>query len=304
LAQAVVLARTNFVFRRSLYSRPARCEGLVPLGMAAMTSSLAECHGRPDQTVTGARESKAVALLLENDDTSSEVSTELGNEALLPPEHRHYGQDSLEGRAQRDCLIIFDWDDTLLPTTWLGEQGLLEEEAVISPEIDTRLLALADRVAVTLEAAKRRGSVAIVTNAGHGWVKFSCRAFLPSLEAHLSGVRVVSARGCYEKNGLFAPTMWKCLAFAELVGEFFSDPGDADEPLPRTSIVALGDSEHELEALKWVATGEECHAKSLKFVQSPCLEDLMEEHELVASLVDCVIDHDGNLDYEIGPEDS
>jgi phosphoglycolate phosphatase-like HAD superfamily hydrolase len=249
-------------------------------------------------------ESKAVVLILENDDTSSDASTELGNEALRSPEHRPDGPDRLEELARRDCLIIFDWDDTLLTTTWLGEQGLLEEEeAVISPEIDAQLQALADRVVVTLEAAKRRGSVAIVTNAEHGWVEVSCRAFLPSLEAHLAGVKVVSARGCHEENGLFAPTRWKCLAFGELVGEFYSVPGDTDEPLRRRSVVSLGDSEHEMEALKWAATGVECHAKSLKFVQRPCLEDLVEEHELVAGLVDCVIDHAGNLDYEIGPED-
>jgi len=273
-----------------LYSRPARRDGPAPLGMAAMPSPLAECHGRPDEAATGAGESKAAALVPENDGTCSEASTELGGDAL------HQGQ--------RGCLVVFDWDDTLLPTTWLGEQGLLEEEAVISPEVDAQLTALAARVAATLEAAKRRGPVAIVTNAQHGWVEESCRAYLPSLEAHLAGVRVVSARGCHEESGLFAPTRWKCLAFGELVGEFYSAPGGAGEPLPRRSIVSLGDSEHEMQALKWVATGVECHAKCLKFLQRPCLEDLMDEHELVASLVDCVIDHDGNLDYEIGAEDN
>jgi hypothetical protein len=253
----------------------------------------------------GARESKAVAPNLENDDASSEVSTELGNDALRPPEHRPDGQYLPEEQAQRDCLIIFDWDDTLFPTTWLGEQGLLGvEEAVIIPEVDARLQALADLVAVTLEAAKRRGSVAIVTNAEQGWVDVSCSAFMPSLEAHLAGVRVVSARGCHEEHGVFAPTRWKCSAFKELVGEFYSAPGGTDKPPRRRSIISLGDSEHEMHALKWVTTNVDCHAKSLKFVQRPCLQDLVDQHELVASLVDSVVDHEANLDYEIGPEDS
>jgi len=292
-----------------LYSRPARRGGLRPpvQGMAAAPSPLAEHRGRPDQAALDAGEGKAAVPAVENDGTSSEVSTELGNDAPRPPEYPPDGSGCPEEWAQRDCLIIFDWDDTLLPTSWLGEQGLLgeeEEEAVISPEVDAQLQALADLVAVTLEAAKRRGSVAIVTNAGHGWVEISCRAFLPSLEAHLAGVRVVSARGCHETHGVFAPARWKYLAFKELVGEFCSASGDTEELPRRRSIVSLGDSEHEMEALKWVTAGIECHAKCLKFVQKPCLEDLMEEHELVACLVDSVLDHDGDLDHEIGPEDS
>ena len=90
-----------------------------------MLSPLAECRGRPDRTAMVVGESKAVVLIVENDDTSSDASTELGNEALRSPEHRPDGPDRLEELARRDCLIIFDWDDTLLPTTWLGERGIL-----------------------------------------------------------------------------------------------------------------------------------------------------------------------------------
>jgi hypothetical protein len=205
--------------------------------------------------------------------------------------------------APCENLIIFDWDDTLFPTTWMREHGLLEKEAGITPQQDEQLQALADVVAVTLEAAKRRGCVAIVTNAEQGWVEMSCEAIMPSLQSHLEGVRIVSARSRHEKHGLYAPTTWKCLAFEELVGEFYSAFDQSDVTL-RRNIASLGDSEHEMEALKWVATGSECHAKCFKFMQQPCLEQLIEQHELIAGFIDDVVDHDGNLDYEIGAEDS
>lgn len=240
------------------------------------------------------------------DDGASSASTEpgeLGNEALTAPERQPDKQDRLARLAPCENLIIFDWDDTLFPTTWLREQGLLETEARVTPEQGEQLQALADSVALTLEAAKRRGGVAIVTNAEQGWVEMSCEAIMPSLQAHLEGVRIVSARSRYEKHGIFAPTTWKCLAFEELVGEFYSAFDQSGVTL-RRNIASLGDAEHEMEALKWVATGTECHAKCLKFVQQPCLEQLLEQHELIAGFIDDVVDHDGNLDYEIGSEDS
>jgi len=235
-----------------------------------------------------------------DDGASSEVSTEPGSDAP-PCEGR--GQDRLAWLPPCENLIVFDWDDTLFPTSWLRAQGLLDEDAVITPEQDERLEALADAVAVTLERAKRRGGVAIVTNAEQGWVEASCEAILPSLRAHLAGVRVVSARSRHEKPGVFAPTTWKCLAFEELVNEFYGALGEQDVAL-RRNIVSVGDAEHEMEALRWVAAGAECRAKGLKFVEQPCLERLLEQHELVAGIVDDVVDHDGNLDYEIGVEDS
>jgi hypothetical protein len=269
-----------------------------------MHSPSAERCGRPGEVLRGGEVGgKASRLAFEDDGVSSEVSTALGSEAPVSPERQPDSQDRLAWLPPCENLIVFDWDDTLFPTTWLRVRRLLDEDAVITPEQDARLQALADAVAATLEAAKRRGGVAIVTNAEQGWVETSCEAIMPSLQAHLEGVRVVSARSRHEKHGLFAPTTWKCLAFEELVHEFYGAFDEPDVAL-RRNIVSLGDSEHEMEALKWIAAGTECHAKCLKFVEQPCLERLLEQHELVAGIVDDVVDHDGNLDYEIGVEDN
>jgi hypothetical protein len=237
------------------------------------------------------------------DDTSSEVSTEPGNDAAGSPQRLPDGADDLSWPAPCRNLIIFDWDDTLFPTTWLYQQGLLDEDAEVSEEQGEQLRALASLVATTLVVAKRRSGVSIVTNAEHGWVELSCRKFMPTLHAHLQDVHIVSARTRHEKHGLFAPTTWKCLAFEEVVGDFFCAPDGAGVAL-RRNIISIGDSEHEMEALKWVANGTECYAKSMKFVQKPSVEQLIDQHELVAGSVDDVLDHGGNLDCEVGLEDS
>jgi len=241
-----------------------------------------------------------VSPLVQDDDVdSSEISTDLGSDAHRSLERQADDQSQLAPPEACENLVIFDWDDTLFPTTWLKEQGLLEEDCVITPEQDARLEALADLVAVTLETAKRRGGVAIVTNGEQGWVEMSCEAIMPSLQPHLAGVTIVSARSRHEKPGLFEPTKWKCLAFEEVVREFYG-AFDQSGVFLRRNIASIGDSEYEMQALKWIATRTECSAKCLKLVQQPCLEQLMEQHEQLAGMVDDVIDHHGNLDYEIG----
>jgi len=82
------------------------------------------------------------------------------------------------------------------------------------------------------------------------------------------------------------------------VGEFYSACDQSDVAL-RRNIASIGDSEYEMQALKWIATTTECHAKCLKLLQQPCLEQLVEQHEQLAGIVDDVVDHRGNLDYEI-----
>jgi hypothetical protein len=260
-------------------------------------------RGQQGEIAPEGAESGKASHALEDDGAGSEVSTELGSDALGSTGQRSGNEGRLAWLQPCENLIIFDWDDTLFPTTWLREQGLLEEEAVITPEQDARLEALADLAALTLETAKRRGGVAIVTNAEQGWVEMSCEAIMPSLQPHLAGVRIVSARSRHEKHGLFAPTTWKCLAFEELVAEFYGVFDQSDVAL-RRNIVSIGDSEYEMEALKWVATGTDCHAKCLKLMHQPCLEQLIEQQEQLAGFVDDVVDHDGNFDYEIGVEDS
>lgn len=244
-------------------------------------------------------------LAAEDDGVGSEVSTELGVDDGSVSRQVSGEEDSGAAAPTRyENLIIFDWDDTLLPTTWLREHGLLEEGARITQEQDAQLKALADLASAAVRAAKSLGGVAIVTNAEAGWVEMSCGAFMPSLDAELSDVRIVSARADHERHGLLAPTAWKCLAFAELVDEFHgSPPSCAGGAAQRRNVVSLGDSEHEREALSWVCTGGSSWAKSLKFMERPSLAQLADQLELSAGCLEEVVSLEGSAEYEVGVED-
>mmetsp|Transcript_29651 Transcript_29651/g.84714 ORF Transcript_29651/g.84714 Transcript_29651/m.84714 type:complete len:302 (-) Transcript_29651:59-964(-) len=230
---------------------------------------------------------------------SQEPEPESPQESPREPESEPEGAGA---RPRQKTVTIFDWDDTLFPTTWLREQGLLGEQAAVTPAHDARLEALARLVAATLEAAKTRGGVAIVTNAEQGWVEMSCEEAMPSLQPHLAGVRVISASSRHKRRCPSAPTAWKCLAFAELVAEFYGSSGQSDAT-PRRNIISVGDSEHEMKALKRVATTTACLAKCLKFCPRPSLEQLAGQHRELARFADDVVDHEGDLDCEVGGAD-
>lgn len=220
------------------------------------------------------------------DDAASDLSTALGSEESYA--------EQVEGLT---TLLVFDWDDTLLPTTWLEQQGLLaDNSAVASAEQKLQLQQLALLAGQTLIQALRYGSVIIITNAEQNWVELSCQKFLPSLFPLLSGLNIVSARSAYEQHGIFAPTMWKCHAFSKHIGAFVDEVTDDKT----RNIISIGDSLHEQEALVWATQGmPNCYAKMVKFEGRPQIERLTEEHEMLIECLQDVVGHDGDLDLEV-----
>jgi len=69
------------------------------------------------------------------------------------------------------------------------------------------------------------------------------------------------------------------------------------------NILSLGDSENELHALLSVTRGvPNCCGKSLKFIEAPSIEQLLEQHDFLADCLIDLIEHNGDLDVEIGKE--
>jgi len=91
--------------------------------------------------------------------------------------------------SPENSLIIFDWDDTLLPTTFIlndvlpnlhpkDREGVLPE----SSNFYTELLAHAHTVGFVLRVARKAARVAIVTNSLSPWVLASSERYLPGLD--------------------------------------------------------------------------------------------------------------------------
>ena len=82
---------------------------------------------------------------------------------------------------QHNSIIIFDWDDTLLPTSFLTPGGVFDENIKISSVDNEKLLKLEQAALKLLTDAIEKGKVYIITNAGKGWVEYSAKKFYPSV---------------------------------------------------------------------------------------------------------------------------
>jgi len=193
--------------------------------------------------------------------------------------------------SQKDTILIFDWDDTISPSTQIELQTRLplvtEEALAIS------YASLAARAARTLEVAKQYGTVVLVTNAEKGWIELSCQRYLPSLSRSLENVRLLSARSTYEAQGVKSPTEWKFLAFESEIQEFYQHlPSDGHK-----NVISFGDSMHEREALfRATASMPNTSRKSVKFIERPSVEQLTRQHELLHDHFRQIVDHEGNMD--------
>lgn len=203
-----------------------------------------------------------------------------------------------DGKFQMDeTLFIFDWDDTVLPSTWVQTRGL-RLDAASQPTSEQReiLAEVAVAAGKTLRLARQHGTVVLVTNAERGWIELSCQKFLPTLSPMLENVKMVSARTAYECAQCPSPLDWKLCAFDAEIKHYFGLDGVQD-PSQRKNVLSLGDSVHEREAL-WRATSSapNCHAKSLKFVERPDVSQLCKQHELISNSFDQIVHQEGDLD--------
>jgi hypothetical protein len=230
-------------------------------------------------------------------DSSSEFSDDessFGADDLCLDEN-----DLIEGSlfTAEQTLLIFDWDDTILPSTWIQRQGLRLDDASMPTAEHQRQLAAYAQVAIrTLRAAKRHGTVVLVTNAERGWIELSCRKFMPSLFPVLESIKILSARAAYEKPGVTLPSMWKVLAFRSEISNFSSPLA----PDWSRNIISFGDAMHERNAV-FQATNEmkNCYTKSFKFMEQPDLEQLRKEHKLIYWCLRHIVNHDGTLDLRV-----
>lgn len=194
--------------------------------------------------------------------------------------------------SAEETLFIFDWDDTVLPSSWVQSQGLrLDESSEVLNYHRQQLYKVATAAAETLRIAKQLGTVVLITNAERGWIELSCQKFLPTLFPALESVKVLSARTTYENSCPSSPLDWKVNAFAAEVSRVY---GRGDR---RKNILSLGDSVHEREALlRSTSRLPNCRSKSLKFVERPDISQICKQHTLVCSCFEKIVHHDGNLD--------
>jgi hypothetical protein len=201
-----------------------------------------------------------------------------------------------------DTVIIFDWDDTLLASSFLSSRGYrLDTEMEKSPEheaVEAQLKELESAVTSLLNLALQYGAVHIVTNAETGWVELSAQKFMPGLVPLLSKVSVLSARSTFEPMHPDSPLKWKYFAFHDKLSVHYG--GEYKGTGGKKNVVSFGDSHVEREAVRAVTrTMSNTRCKSVKFAERPSTEQLRRQIELVSNCFGYIHSHDGDLDLQL-----
>lgn len=195
--------------------------------------------------------------------------------------------------TQEETLFLVDWDDTILPTTYLATHGLREDSEVIPAHFADELGSYTEVVAETIRAMRERGRVIIVTNAETGWIDMTCAKFMPDLQHALKDVEAVSARSMFEPLGFQSPSQWKEQMFEEKIKQYFAS---LQGKTKIWNVLSMGDASHEREAIHKVSRTTGCLAKSLKFMERPDVLHLRQEHELIQSYLHQIVQHGEPLD--------
>lgn len=228
-------------------------------------------------------------------------STYIAQNGLICHSDGDYLGTCCPSRTKEGTFMIWDWDDTLFPSSWINAQGMrLDDDFQPSDDQVAELEQLTDQVLHTLQVASSLGSLVIITNAEEGWVPLSCGKFMPRLKPVVDQFRIVSARTRFETVGVFSPLTWKVKCFAEEIrnhaGTRLQEPLRARELL---NVISLGDSIHEREAMKQVARDLRSGCKTVKLPERPTLQDLYRCHSAMRPFLHCLVAHDGDLDLAV-----
>ena len=188
-------------------------------------------------------------------------------------------------------LSIFDWDDTLFPTSFFVQEDIINDENLPEKYID--IISILEKAIINMiNFALNKGDVYIITNSSIGWVEFSTNKYYPHLKKYLDKIHIISARNEYENAYPGEVKLWKDKTFLSLKDKI-------NLKIP-TNIICFGDSFVELEAGKKLASEiYNSFIKTIKFKEKPEPKYMIKEINLVNNRLDYIYSTARNLSIKI-----
>lgn len=186
-------------------------------------------------------------------------------------------------------ILIFDWDDTLLCTSFLERY-----DGIVLPHVvRQRMSKVASVVKKVLELACHLGQPFIITNAKNGWVEHSAALWMPEVIPVLKQITIISARSAYEARFPDNVSQWKRHAFLALQGRL--------DQHALTNLISIGDSAFEMDAAH--AMGDrfaKAVVKTVKFVPQPRPQELCAQLGLVLKKLVHIVEIGKPLQVHLG----
>lgn len=184
---------------------------------------------------------------------------------------------------KHQSLIIFDWDDTLMYSSFI----LQGRRTAVSANTSDHLQSIERAALKLLETALTLGHTFIITNASEGWVEQCVECYMPSLRQIIKKVRIISARTEHEAE-CNCLSEWKKRAFLELGRQL-------DKKLI-TNLVSIGDANYEMEAVELLGKQfPQSLVKTVKLQECPTPEELKKELDLVAPKLKSIVEKAMNM---------
>jgi len=176
-----------------------------------------------------------------------------------------------------ESIFIFDWDDTLMCTTYLAPLGTFDEQDMKLSETQMENIRVLDESAFKLLFSTIfLGDTYVVTNATTSRVNYSAERFYPKVNSLLKNIKILSARDLYEKSFPSNNNKWKILTFLDIRRKYYSGTD--------INIICIGDSNIEMQAANALAAEfKSSYLKTIKFRESPKLEELIKQINLVVN---------------------
>lgn len=193
-----------------------------------------------------------------------------------------------------NTIFFFDWDDTLLCTSFLipilNSQNNSEKIKIIRKNLKN----LDENVSKLLLISLDKGLVFLVTTAAPGWVEFSSTTFLPMTAKVLRKIKIFSAKGLYSKNYPGDPRQWKIKAF-----KYITELYNINTKLV-SNLICFGDSLIDLEAIENLKNMFfNAYVKIIKFKECPHPIELEKEVWIATSQLDYIIKKVKNLTLKV-----
>lgn len=196
--------------------------------------------------------------------------------------------DLLFGETFSNNIFLVDWDDTLLPTHWLGKNGYLIAE---QDEDEFKYKGVVDYIPYTkeyvlflktikkfIEAIQKRGCLIILTSSNLGWIAMTKHLLGSDVEKMLEGVEVV-----------YTTDKIKSLPIIANAHSSFAD-----------NIISFGDGDYEKMAMKLLRSSNPVFwCKHFCFAKQPSVCVLIEEYTEMMKSLDEIIKVKKHLEIAI-----
>ncbi|KAF4669055.1 hypothetical protein FOL46_001644 [Perkinsus olseni] len=211
-------------------------------------------------------------------------------------------------------VVIFDWDDTIFPTSWVKwchPHLQWSKPCPKDPKYRKPLRECAKSAARLLREAKACANVGIVTLATQPWCTISVRNFMPELEDTIEELQIpiMYARMTVDKqvaadikaSGYCLNTIKKQRAMNFMLSRFYGEYRGQSWK----NTISIGDARYERHALLNAVSEHHnnfkpCKTKTIKMMSGPEIEQLTAQHKILCAWLPFIVTkkQDFNIDLD------